>query len=291
MKIGYFSKRGHRFIGVVVGERVLNLTAMSWHGQHPFLQDITTLLKSENFRPDLFQALYDHDKSDPNLWYALSDVVFLPLVQPGKIICLGLNYAEHARESGRSRPENPIYFEKAVSAIISQGEPILYPANLGRIDPEVELAVIIGRETKRVDAGRASEHIAGYTILNDVTARDMQARDMERREPWYRSKSIDTFCPIGPWIVTADEIKPTDPLTIRLRVNGKIRQDGSTSEMIFRIPELIERISSMITLYAGDIISTGTPSGIAPIYPGDIVEAEIEKIGILANPVAATDPA
>ena len=131
----------------------------------------------------------------------------------------------------------------------------------------------------------AHEYIAGYTIVNDVTARDMQGKDVANRMPWYRSKSIDTFCPVGPWIVTSDEIGPLEPLDIRLKVNGKVRQAGTTADLIFKIPSLIASISSLITLEAGDIVSTGTPAGVAPIYPGDLLEVEVEKIGVLKNPV------
>ena len=131
----------------------------------------------------------------------------------------------------------------------------------------------------------AHEYIAGYTIVNDVTARDMQGKDVANRMPWYRSKSIDTFCPVGPWIVTSDEIGPLEPLDIRLKVNGKVRQAGTTADLIFKIPSLIASISSLITLEAGDIVSTGTPAGVSPIYPGDLLEVEVEKIGVLKNPV------
>ena len=285
MKIGYFSVDREHFIGAVLDDRVMNITAVPWRGDHPFLQDITTLIKTGNFRPDLFCEIYEHGRSREELWHRLEEVTFLPLIRPGKIICLGLNYVEHAHEAGRERPEEPIYFEKAVSAIIASGDTIICPDKIGRVDPEPELAVVIGREAKGVDAAEAGSCVAGYTILNDVTARDMQRNDVGKRLPWYRSKSLDTFCPLGPWIVTADEIGLHEPLHIELRVNGERRQEGSTGDLIFDIPSLIARISSLITLEAGDVISTGTPEGIAPIYPGDLVEVEIERIGILRNPV------
>lgn len=286
MKIGYFSRDGIPFIGVVVDGRVLDLTGASWHGDHPFLQNLSALVKTENFNVRIFQSLYDEGKDRDDLWHDIESLSFLPLYRPGKIICMGLNYAGHAEETGRAKPEEPIFFEKASSAVIAHGEAIMYPGNLGRIDPEAELAVIIGKEAENVKEGDARDYICGYTCLNDVTARDMQARDMERRQPWYRSKSINTFCPIGPWITTSEEIDPVEPLRVQLRVNGEVRQDAMTSQLIFNIPALIAHISSIITLQAGDIISTGTPEGIAPVYPGDVVEVDVQKIGVLRNLVA-----
>ncbi len=285
MKIGYFSYGQSQFLGAVFGERVINLTGVPWSGSHPFLQRLTDLLRTEQFSTQLFQSLFEEGKGRDELWHDIESLTFLPLFRPGKIVCLGLNYVEHAREGGRKAPEEPIYFEKAVTAMIAHGQPVFYPDNLGRIDPEPELAVIIGKRAEKVGEGSAREYIAGYTILNDVTARDVQAKDVQNRQPWYRSKSIDTFCPVGPWIVTADEIDPLTPLHIQLRVNGKVRQEGTTADLIFKIPTLIASISSLITLEAGDIISTGTPAGIAPVHPDDVMEIEIEGIGVLRNPV------
>ena len=194
-------------------------------------------------------------------------------------------YVEHAREGNVPVPEEPIYFEKAVFSIVAHDQPVIYPPDLGRIDPEVELAVIIGTRASAVREAEAGAFIAGYTILNDVTARDLQRKDIANRHPWYRSKSLDTFCPVGPWIITADEIDPREALSIQLRVNGEARQNSSTRHIVFQVPALVSRISEIITLEPGDIISTGTPEGIAPVYPGDVMECEIEKIGILRNPV------
>jgi 5-oxopent-3-ene-1,2,5-tricarboxylate decarboxylase / 2-hydroxyhepta-2,4-diene-1,7-dioate isomerase len=287
MKIGYFSKSNSWFIGAVLEDQVIDLTAVAWQGEHPFFQRLTDLLSIEGFNPDLFLALLEASRERKEVWHQLDDVTIQPLYQPGKIICMGLNYTEHAFEAGREPPEDLVYFEKASSSVIAHGQPINCPSGIGRIDPEGELAVIIGKQAKAVDENEAVNCIAGYTILNDVTARDMQTNDVKNRLPWYRSKSLDTFCPLGPWIVTSDEIDPLEPLHIQVRVNREVRQDDNTGNLLFKIPSLIARISSLITLNAGDIISTGTPSGIAPIYPGDTVEVEIDKIGILKNPVSA----
>jgi 5-oxopent-3-ene-1,2,5-tricarboxylate decarboxylase / 2-hydroxyhepta-2,4-diene-1,7-dioate isomerase len=287
VKIGYFRYDNKSFIGAVSAGQVLDLTGAFWRGDHPFLQDLTTLVRSENFRPRLMDFLFEEAGDRSDLRHRLEDLTFLPLYRPGKIICLGLNYVGHANETGWTPPEEPIYFEKATSAMVAHGQPIVCPPGIGRVDPEGELAVIIGKGARGVAAAEAADYVAGYTILNDVTARDIQGRDHEKKMPWYRSKSVDTFCPVGPWIVTSDEIDPEEPLSIQLRVNGEVRQDSSTGNLIFSIPTLIERISQLIALDAGDIISTGTPEGIAPIHPGDIVEIEVEKIGVLTNPVVA----
>jgi 5-oxopent-3-ene-1,2,5-tricarboxylate decarboxylase / 2-hydroxyhepta-2,4-diene-1,7-dioate isomerase len=285
MKIGYFSINGTNFVGAVFGERVFNLSEAGSRIGNPVLSDLTSLLRQGRFEVTFFTELYNREKNHLECWHRLENISFLPLLRPGKIICLGLNYVEHAREGNVPIPEEPIYFEKAVTSIIAHDQPVIYPPHLGRIDPEAELAFVIGKRTHDANEADASFSIAGYTILNDMTARDLQRKDIGNRHPWYRSKSLDTFCPIGPWIVTADEIDPQEALMVQLRVNGEVRQNSSTRYLVFNVPTLLCRISELITLEPGDIISTGTPEGIAPVYPGDIMEAEIEKIGILRNPV------
>jgi 5-oxopent-3-ene-1,2,5-tricarboxylate decarboxylase/2-hydroxyhepta-2,4-diene-1,7-dioate isomerase len=285
MKIGHFRKSDSHFLGAVAGQRVMDMTGAAEKGKETLVHGLNGLFRTETFSTGFFRALYEQGKGREDLWHNLEDLTFVPLYRPGKIICLGLNYAEHAAEGGRVAPEEPIYFEKAVSAMVAHGEAVIYDEGLGRIDPEPELAFIVGKRASRVSEETAPEYIAGYTILNDVTARDMQSRDIEKKQPWFRSKSIDTFCPVGPWIVTSDEIGPVEPLRIQLRVNGEVRQAGTTADLIFKIPYLIATISSIITLEPGDIVSTGTPAGVAPIFPGDLLEVEVEKIGVLRNPV------
>jgi 2-keto-4-pentenoate hydratase/2-oxohepta-3-ene-1,7-dioic acid hydratase in catechol pathway len=285
MKIGYFSIDRKSFVGAVFGEEVFNLSEAASRIGKPMLSDLTSLLGQEHFEAAFFSELHNREKNRQECWHRLENVSFLSLLRPGKIICLGLNYAEHAREGNVPIPEEPIYFEKAVTSIIAHGQPVIYPPHLGRIDPEVELAFVIGKHAHGVKEAEAGTYIVGYTILNDMTARDLQRKDIRNHHPWYRSKSLDTFCPIGPWIVTRDEIDPQEPLRIQLRVNGETRQNSSTRYLVFNVPALLCRISELITLEPGDIISTGTPEGIAPVYPGDVMEAEIEKIGILRNPV------
>jgi len=214
-----------------------------------------------------------------------SPKILPPIIKPSKIVALGRNYLEHARETGYEAPKEPIFFSKATSSIIAPEEAIIYPNWLTRVDPEVELGVIIGRRAKKVSKEKALEYVLGYTIVNDVTARDMQAEDLKIASPWFRSKSLDTFCPMGPFLVLKEYIPDPHSLNIELKVNGEIRQKDNTRNLIFKIPEIISFISMHMTLDAGDIIATGTPSGIAPIHPGDIIEASIEKIGHLKNRV------
>ena len=212
-----------------------------------------------------------------------------PVHRPGKIICLGLNYPDHAEEAGARPRKRPMLFAKAPSAVIGPDEPVLYPSITEQLDYEVELAVVVGKQGKGIAEEKAFEHIAGYTVFNDVTARDLQFADRQ----WFRGKGLDTFAPMGPCIVDKEEIPDPHALFMQMKVNGEVRQDGSTGNMIFKIPYLMAYISAGITLEPGDIIATGTPAGVgifAKPEPrllriGDVMEACIEKIGILRNPV------
>ncbi|MBI4418546.1 MAG: fumarylacetoacetate hydrolase family protein [Ignavibacteriales bacterium] len=208
-----------------------------------------------------------------------------PIARPVKIVALGLNYALHAAEGKFQVPKEPIIFLKAGSSVVGPGETVRIPRGLGRMDHEVELAVIIGKTASGVKRRNAYRYIAGYTIANDVSARDLQTKDLEKKHPWFRSKSFDTFTPLGPWMVTTDEIGAPVHLDVECLVNGKRRQKANTREMVFDIPRVIEFISKYITLDAGDVISTGTPEGIGPIRHGDTMVCRIDKIGELRNPV------
>jgi 2-keto-4-pentenoate hydratase/2-oxohepta-3-ene-1,7-dioic acid hydratase in catechol pathway len=200
--------------------------------------------------------------------------------QASKIVAVGKNYREHAAEFGSVAPEDePMLFLKAPSALIHDGESIVMPPESERVDYEGELALVVGRTIKNWPQERALEALAGVCCANDVTARDLQKKDRQ----FARSKSFDTFCPVGPAIVTAD---PSD-LAIQTRVNGAVRQSARTSEMVFSPSFLVAYISRMMTLHAGDLILTGTPAGVGPLAPGDVVEVEIEGVGILRNPVVS----
>jgi len=209
-----------------------------------------------------------------------------PIRRPSKVLALGRNYAEHAKEEGEEVPQEPIVFNKLVTSLVGHKANIVFPRWLTtRIDYEVELAVIIGKKAKYVKDKNAYDYILGYTILNDITAREMQRVDLKNSYPWMRSKSIDTFCPIGPWIIPKQFIPEPHQLDISLSVNGQIRQKSRTAHLIFSIPQTIEYITKYFTLLPGDIIATGTPEGIGAIKAGDTVEATISNIGTLVNQV------
>jgi 2,4-didehydro-3-deoxy-L-rhamnonate hydrolase len=213
-----------------------------------------------------------------------------PVARPGKIVCLGKNYADHAAEFDAEVPTSPILFSKAITSLIGPFDSIVAPAGATRIDAEAELAVVIGAPGRNIPEDRALRHVAGYTVLNDVTDRDAQKEGKQ----WFRGKSPDTFCPLGPWLVTRDEAPDPHALRVFSRVNGAPLQDGNTRDMLFRIPFLIAFISRAIRLDAGDVIATGTPAGVGfarkpPVLlkPGDVVEVGVEGIGALRNPVEA----
>jgi len=203
-------------------------------------------------------------------------------VVPSKIIAVGRNYPEHAAEHDADIPEMPLIFLKPPSAIIAHKQDIILPPQSQQVEHEAELAVVISRRGRWISLEDAKDYILGYTIANDVTARDLQQRDTQ----WTRAKGFDTFCPVGPWIET--EADPTD-LLITCRVNGEIKQMSSTREMVFSIPQLIVYISSVMTLEPGDLVLTGTPAGVSPLKPGDEIEIEIEGIGKLINKVSGED--
>jgi len=211
-----------------------------------------------------------------------------PIHRPSKIICLGKNYAEHAKEGGFENPEKPLIFCKTPNALSGPYDPIILPRSSSQVDWEVELAVIISKQGKRINKTDAFDYVAGFTVMTDVSGREAQFSDSQ----WFRGKSFDSFAPTGPFIVTPDEIDNVNNLRLTAVVDGKIMQDGNTRDMIFDIPAIIENISEDITLIPGDIISTGTPAGVGifrnpPVVlkPGNVVECYIEKIGTIINKV------
>ena len=203
----------------------------------------------------------------------------LPPVVPGKIVCVGRNYADHAKELGNDAPSEPLLFLKPPSALLAPEGTIVRPSASERVDFEGELAIVVGREATRISADRWRDFVRGFTCANDVTARDLQKKDVQ----FTRAKSFDTFCPLGPWIETDLDV---DDLQLTTRVNGEVRQAGRTSQMIFSCATLVAYISSVMTLLPGDVILTGTPAGVGPLAAGDTVEVEIEGIGVLRNAVA-----
>jgi 2-keto-4-pentenoate hydratase/2-oxohepta-3-ene-1,7-dioic acid hydratase in catechol pathway len=227
----------------------------------------------------------------PGVGLDLTSVTLLaPIPNPGKIICIGQNYLEHAKESGASKSALPIIFAKYTNSIIGSGEPIVIPASVKKPDYEGELGVVIGRTGRNIAEDEALTYIAGYLPLNDVSARDWQHRTSQ----WVIGKTCDTFCPIGPALVTADEIPDPQNLHLKTVINGEVLQSGYTGDMIFSIANLIADMSQVMTLSPGDIIATGTPPGVGAartpprwLVPGDIVRVEIERVGVLENPVSA----
>lgn len=210
----------------------------------------------------------------------LNESKLLAPTLPSKIVCLGKNYADHAKEMDGDIPKEPLLFLKPPSSVIGPGKKIVRPRDSQRVDHEAELAVIIGRRCRHVkDDEDVKEYIRGYTCLNDVTARDLQQRDGQ----WTRGKGFDTFCPIGPLV--NDEIDPWAGIGVECRVNGQVRQSGTTKDLVFPLDVLIRYISRIMTLFPGDLIATGTPAGVGPLVAGDTVEVRVEGIGILSNPV------
>ncbi|MCS7011610.1 MAG: fumarylacetoacetate hydrolase family protein [Anaerolineales bacterium] len=210
----------------------------------------------------------------------LAEVKLLAPAQPSKIICVGRNYVEHAKEHHAEVPKIPLIFMKPPSAILNPGEPIVLPPHSQQVEHEAELVAVIGRRGRFILPEKAQGYILGYTIGNDVTARDLQRSDGQ----WTRAKGFDTFCPFGPWIDT--DFDPADAL-ITCRVSGQLRQMASTRDMVFNVSQLVAFISSVMTLEPGDLIFTGTPAGVSPLKPGDVVEIEIEGLGKLINPVVS----
>lgn len=220
-------------------------------------------------------------------WQKEDEITFLPVVTgPQKIVCVGLNYRRHAQESGLPVPEYPVYFPKYANSLIGHGADVVVPAITQEVDYEVELAVIVGRRCKAVSADEALSHVFGYAVANDLSARDLQRRTHQ----WTYGKAIDGFLPLGPWLVTADEVGDPQKLRLRCLVNGQVRQDSNTADMVFTVAEIISDLSQVMTLEPGDVILTGTPEGVALgmnpspwLQHGDNVVCEIDGLGRLVN--------
>jgi 2-keto-4-pentenoate hydratase/2-oxohepta-3-ene-1,7-dioic acid hydratase in catechol pathway len=221
----------------------------------------------------------EYRRYDPE--FALTEVKILPPCEPTKIICVGRNYPAHAREHEVDIPDIPLLFLKPPSSILASGEEIVIPPQANQVEHEAEMAVIIGKTGRWIEPSTALDHVLGYTIANDVTARDLQRRDNQ----WTRGKGFDTFCPLGPWMET--EFDPTDVL-ITCHVDDELRQMATTRDMVFTIQQLIAFSSSVMTLFPGDVILTGTPSGVGPLVPGNTVSIHIAGIGSLTNSVVAS---
>ncbi len=298
MQLATYRADGAARLGVVRDEQIIDVAALDGFAH---TTDMLSLIdQGKEALARLQQALAASSTAalqSQGALRTLADARLLaPIPRPRKnIFCLGRNYADHAMEHGGALPEDPIFFTKAPTTVSGPDDPIVIdPAVSARLDWEVELGVVIGRAGKNIPAARALDYIFGYTIINDISARDLQARHKQ----WFKGKSLDGSCPMGPWIVTADEIPDPQALGLRLRVNGIAKQEANTRQMIYTLPAIIETLSAGLTLEPGDIIATGTPAGVGdartpPEYlqPGDVVEAEVDGVGILRNPVvhAGTD--
>lgn len=278
------------------GTELLDFTAPGAHlplaGRHldwfdpdgPYLPAAADLLRNLEQDPPRAAALRRVRAILPRAQVQLA----APVPRPGKVICIGLNYRDHARESGAELPKQPVVFSKFPTSVVGPEAPVVIPPGCAKADYEAELAFVIGRRAHRVPEARAYEHVLGYVPFNDVSARDFQFADGQ----WQRGKSCDTFAPMGEALVTADEVPDPHRLRIRLRLNGQTMQDSNTEQLVFGVPRLLAFLSESITLEPGDVVATGTPPGVGfarkpPIYlqDGDVMEVEIEGLGVLRNPV------
>jgi 2,4-didehydro-3-deoxy-L-rhamnonate hydrolase len=275
MKLVRFGEKGKEKPGLWKDGDIVDLKKI-----FPEIPDIGEMFFRENW-PEKIADINDSGQ-------IIKDRIGCPIHAPSKIICLGKNYAEHAKEGGFDKPDKPLIFCKTPNALNGPFDPVVLPKSSGQIDWEVELAIIIGKEGKRIPKSEAWGYIAGFTIMNDVSGREAQFFDSQ----WFRGKSFDGFAPIGPYIVTPDEIGDVNNLRLTAKVDDEIMQDGNTRDMIFDVCTIIEDISEDITLIPGDIISTGTPAGVGifrdpPVVlkPGNVVECYIENIGAIVNKV------
>jgi 2-keto-4-pentenoate hydratase/2-oxohepta-3-ene-1,7-dioic acid hydratase in catechol pathway len=280
--LNYFYDSGaETALGMIIGDRVRNLTAAAG-GDAAFASVTAWLRGGEEAKNRTSAVLRSAGDGVP-----LGELRHAPLVDRDcQLFCVGLNYADHAAENNLPPPETPIFFSKLASVVIPHGAPIRLPPGPHQVDYEAEMAVVVGRRADRVSPEEARECIAGYTIMNDVSARDLQRNDKQ----WFRGKNCNGFGPLGPWLVTADEIADPHNLDISLRLNGDVRQHSNTKNLIFTPEALVSILSQTLVLEAGDVISTGTPAGVGfhskPqifLKPGDRVEIEVEGIGVLEN--------
>ncbi|MET3504096.1 fumarylacetoacetate hydrolase family protein [Halalkalibacter oceani] len=311
MKLATFTTNGITRLGALVNEQMIDLNygytlllsdqgvtspyaladAIVPSDMNRFLEKGDEALKAAE---EVIALVADGDKEGPNgekIVYTEKEVTLqAPVPKAGKLVCVGLNYLDHCEETGMDVPKSPVIFSKYSNAIIGPDEEILLPVNSSEIDYEAEFAFVIGKKAKKVSKEEAMDYVAGYTIINDVSARDIQLGDGQ----WVRGKSPDTFAPMGPVLVTKDEIEDPHKLDIKLTLNGETLQDSNTKNLIFDIPYILSYLSQSMTFEPGDVIATGTPPGVGMsrtpqvwLKPGDEVIVEVEKVGKLRNTVAA----
>lgn len=284
MRLVSFGAAGSEKPGVVIDDGILDLERCA-----PHLGSVREILTSQ--RLDAVRRVVAASAKRADVRVPLQGTrLGPPVTDPSKILCIGLNYADHAAEQDRPLPKAPLVFAKAPSALVGNGDTIVLPAHEDRVDVEAELAFVIGRRARNVLAADVNQFVAGYMCFNDVSGRAAQYSDRQ----WFRGKSFDTFAPCGPWLVTSDEIVDPHSLAIGSRWNDRVMQQSNTNQLVFGVPQLVEFISRGITLQPGDIVATGTPAGVGvfrdpPVFlaDGDLVEVSIEKLGTLSNPVRA----
>ncbi len=280
MKLVTYGESGQERIGAVVGDEIVDLNSAS-----ESLPDTVLGLLEADALDDVARVVESGAGARTPLDGAR---LASPIPRPPKIVCVGLNYLDHATEQNVPLPEHPLLFSKATSSVVGPYDDVVLPAESEQVDYEVELAVVLGRTATAVSEADAYDCIAGYTVANDVSARDIQFRQQQ----WHQGKSYDTFCPMGPWLVTRDEIPDPNTLAVKLTLNGAVLQDSNTDNLIFNVPTLVARISRAMTLFPGDVISTGTPAGVGVfrdpkilLKAGDYMETWVEGIGTLKNHV------
>jgi 2-keto-4-pentenoate hydratase/2-oxohepta-3-ene-1,7-dioic acid hydratase in catechol pathway len=291
MKIARYRHKNQEHYGILTQQYIFSLPALANHFNEKLPKNIETFIASGEKALRTAETLLSKAEASSveNVSAPISSVALLaPIASPPKIICLGLNYVDHAAESHATVPDEPVIFMKPHTTIIGPNDNIIKPRFVHELDYEGELAIVIGKQAKNVPVSEAKKHIFGYTILNDASARDYQFKDGQ----WTRGKSFDTFAPTGPCITTANQLKDTDNLAVRTWVNGELRQNSTTRNMAFRVSEIVYHLSRVMTLEPCDIIATGTPAGVGfamkpPKYlqHGDVVHIEIEGIGTLENTV------
>jgi 2-keto-4-pentenoate hydratase/2-oxohepta-3-ene-1,7-dioic acid hydratase in catechol pathway len=292
LRVARYVYSGTESYGVLKEDKIIDLPRLSKIKDSPMPENIAGLISQGSQAEPLVTELIDtvSENRDKECILEESEVKLMaPVSDPPKIICLGLNYRDHAEETGQHLPNEPIIFMKPRTAIVGPKQPVVKPTFVEKLDYEVELAVVMSRKGRNIPVSCAKDYIFGYTVFNDISARDIQFKDGQ----WTRGKSFDTFAPIGPCITTAAEISDPNNLRLCTRVNGETRQNSSTSQMVFNVYEIIHHLSRVMTLEPLDIIATGTPAGVAAftkpkpkfLQPSDIVEVEVEGIGVLRNPI------
>jgi 2-keto-4-pentenoate hydratase/2-oxohepta-3-ene-1,7-dioic acid hydratase in catechol pathway len=289
--LNFYTAKDQKAMGLADGDRVLNLSSASGH--RPEFASVGAWLHSGQTGADMMPAIRERAAEDSSFSLPLAGLRHARLVEAdARIFCVGLNYADHAAENNLPPPASPIFFAKLASVVIPHFAPIPKPAITEQLDYEAEFAVVIGKRADRVREDGAKSCIAGFSIMNDVTARDLQVNDKQ----WFRSKNCNGFGPLGPWLVTSDDVPDPLNLEVKLRVNGEQRQHSNTRNLVFGPEALISILSQTLVLHPGDVISTGTPAGIGfhrkpPVFlgAGDRIEVEISGIGVLENVVASAD--